>query len=43
MSAKSILANFISRLDLNILIMLYRLALKSFDKAIRKAKIIEMN
>ncbi len=42
MSAESVLVDFILELDPNISIMLYRLALKSLDKAIRKAKIIEM-
>ncbi len=42
MSAESILANFISELDPNILIMLYGLALESLNEAIRKAKMIEM-
>ncbi len=32
-----------SGLDLNISIMLYKLALKSLDKAIRKAKMIEID
>ncbi len=43
MSAKSILANFISELDPNISIMLYRLALKSLDEVIRKTKMIEID
>ncbi len=41
-SAKSILADFISGLDLNISIMLYELALESLNEIIRKAKMIEM-
>jgi len=43
MPAESILADFMSGLDLNILIMLYRLASKSLDEIIRKTKIIEMD
>ncbi len=42
-SAKSILADFISGLDLNISIMLYGLVSENLNEAIRKAKIIEMN
>ncbi len=42
MLAESILADFMFALDPNISIMLYRLALESLDKAIRKAKIIEI-
>jgi len=42
MSAKSILADFMSGLDLNILIMLYELASRSLDEAIKKAKIIKI-
>ncbi len=40
--AKSILADFISELDLNISIMQYGLALESLDEVIRKAKVIEI-
>ncbi len=43
MLAKNILIDFILRLDLNILIILYGLALKSLNKAIKKVKIIEMS
>ncbi len=42
MSAESVLADFMSGLNPNISIMLYGLALESLDKAIRKAKIIEI-
>ena len=42
MSAKSVLADFMSGLDPNISIILYGLAPKSLDEAIRKAKMIEM-
>ena len=38
----SILANFISGLNLNILMLLYELALTNLDKVIMKAKMIEM-
>ncbi len=41
-SAKSVLADFISELDLNILIILYELVSKSLDEVIKKAKIIEI-
>ncbi len=39
---KSILANFMLRLNSNILIILYRLVLKSLDEIIKKAKMIEI-
>ncbi len=42
MPAKGVLADFMSGLDPNILIMLYGLALESLDEAIRKAKMIKM-
>jgi len=42
MSVDSILANFMSRLDSNIFMLLYELALTNLDEAIMKAKIIEM-
>ncbi len=42
MLAKSILADFILELDLNISIMLYGLASESLDEVIRKAKVIEI-
>ncbi len=42
MSADSILANFISGLDLNISILLYGLVSTNLDEAIMKAKIIEI-
>jgi len=42
MPADSILADFISGLDLNISILLYGLALTNLDEAIMKVKIIEM-
>ncbi len=42
MPADSVLADFMSGLDLNISMLLYRLALTSLDKAIMKAKIIEI-
>jgi len=42
MLAKSILANFILGLNLNISIILYGLVSESLDKVIRKAKIIEI-
>ncbi len=40
--AKSVLADFISELDSNILIILYGLILESLDKVIKKAKMIKM-
>ena len=43
MSAESVLADFMSRFDPNISIMLYGLASRSLDKAIRKAKMIEIS
>ncbi len=42
MPAESILADFMSGLNLNISIMLYKLVLRSLDEAIRKAKMIEI-
>jgi len=42
MLAESILADFMLGLDPNISIILYGLALRSLDAAIRKAKMIEM-
>ena len=42
MPANSILADFISGLDPNILILLYGLASTNLDEAIMKAKMIEM-
>ena len=42
MPADSVLADFISELDSQISIMLYRLALASLDEAIMKAKMVEM-
>ena len=42
MLADSVLADFISRLDLNISILLYGLASTNLDEAIMKAKMIEM-
>ena len=42
MPADSVLADFISGLDLNIFMLLYRLALTNLDEAIMKAKMIEM-
>ncbi len=42
MPANSVLANFMLGLDLNILILLYKLALTNLDEAIMKAKMIEM-
>jgi len=41
-SADSILADFMSRLDPNISMLLYGLALTNLDKAIMKVKMIEM-
>ncbi len=41
-SSNNILADFISKLDLNISMLLYELALINLDKAIIKAKIIEI-
>ncbi len=43
MLAESVLADFISGINPNILIILYGLALGSLDEAIRKVKIIEMS
>jgi len=43
MLAKSVLADFMLGLDLNISIMLYGLASGSLDEAIRKAKMIKMS
>jgi len=42
MSVDSILADFISGLDLNISMLLYGLVLTNLDEAIMKAKMIEM-
>ena len=42
MLADSILANFMLKLDLNISMLLYELALTNLDEAIIKAKMIEM-
>ena len=42
MLADSILANFMSGLDLNILMLLYELSLTNLNEAIMKAKMIEM-
>ncbi len=42
MPADSILADFISELDSNILILLYNLALTNLNEAIMKAKMIEI-
>ncbi len=42
MLTNSVLANFMSGLDPNISMLLYGLALTNLDKAIMKAKIIEM-
>ena len=42
MSADSVLANFMSGLDLNILMLLYGLTPTNLDEAIIKAKMIEM-
>ena len=42
MSADSILADFMLGLNLNIFMLLYRLALTNLNKAIMKAKMIEM-
>ena len=42
MPADSILADFMSRLDSNILMLLYELAPTNLNEAIMKAKIIEM-
>ncbi len=42
MLAESVLADFMSELDSNISIILYGLASESLDKAIRKAKMIEI-
>ena len=42
MPADSVLVDFISGLDPNISMLLYGLALINLDKAIMKAKIIEM-
>ena len=42
MPADSVLADFMSGLDLNISMLLYGLASTNLDKAIMKAKMIEM-
>ena len=42
MLTESVLADFISELNLNISIMLYELVSRSLDEAIRKAKMIEI-
>ncbi len=42
MPVESVLADFMLELDSNISIMLYGLASRSLDEAIRKAKMIEM-
>ena len=42
MSTDSVLADFMSRLNLNISMLLYGLALTNLDETIMKAKIIEM-
>ncbi len=42
MSANSVLADFMLGLDLNILMLLYRLTLMNLDEAIMKAKMIKM-
>ena len=42
MPADSVLANFMSGLDLNISMLLYGLAPTNLDKAIMKAKMIKM-
>ncbi len=42
MPAESVLTDFILELDLNISIILYGLILRSLDKTIKKAKIIEI-
>ncbi len=42
MLADSVLANFISGLDLNILMLLYGLASTNLNEAIMKAKMIEI-
>ncbi len=42
MPVDSILADFMSGLDLNISMLLYGLALTNLDEAIMKAKMIEM-
>ena len=42
MPVDSILADFISGLDLNISILLYGLSLTNLDEAIMKAKMVEM-
>ncbi len=42
MLVDSVLADFISRLDPNILMLLYRLVLTNLEEVIIKAKIIEM-
>ncbi len=42
MPADSILADFMSELNLNISILLYRLILINLDKTIMKAKMIEI-
>jgi len=42
MPSDSVLANFMFRLDLNIFMLIYELALTSLDKAIMKVKMIEI-
>jgi len=42
MPTDSVLADFMSGLDLNILMLLYGLALTNLDEAIMKAKMIEI-
>ena len=42
MPTDSVLVNFISGLDLNISMLLYRLVLTNLNEVIMKAKIIEM-
>ncbi len=42
MPANSVLADFMSRLDLNISMLLYGLASSNLNKVIMKAKMIEM-
>jgi len=43
MLAKSILTDFMLELDSNISIMLYKLASRNLDEAIKKVKIIEID
>ncbi len=43
MLIKNVLADFMSELDSNISIILYRLVLESLDEVIRKAKIIKID